>query len=395
MKGPGNTWFAVLVFVLSFAHYGGAKTGTSTEIEIARQGPVLLMDRPASTKLLVDRLGDLYFFGPTNTTLQVFDSINHKISTLFTAQGTINDFALDSNADLWIAISSGEAGKIVKLAPSPGGYRAMASSEPQVVDIEGLIWPTAVAVDGSGNLYVADRKKKAVLKVNPNGGSSTFAATNLLNPHRIAVDAAGKLYIQDQELHFVLQYHQNAIIHLVPSQDGSDMTVDSSGNLYIAETEGVRIVDAEGKFRARLPMCPSAPAAVAVSSDGRVFASGQGGIFELPVANTSVYDFGDTILGRGSQGSLAICNESSARAINTGTLALNIAGANASEFTQTNYLLGGSREVGCSASVLHPKAMCMVTIHFSPTVTGMRSAVLSIKLNEIQFLIPLSGTGVL
>jgi sugar lactone lactonase YvrE len=395
MRAYKNYWLTGIAVILGCAQAGIAMAGASSGIETARQAPVVLLNKPTAPKLAVDRLGNLYFVDQTKATLQVFDAIDRKVSTLFTAQGAITDFAIDANNNVWIAIFSGMSGGIVKLSPKSGEYRVTRLSPSQSIKVEGLSLPTAVAVDGEGDLYIADGRRKAVLKTHPDGGLPTVVAANLVDPHRVAVDATGTLYVQDQGLHFVLRYRRGTALAFFPSEGGSDMTIDSSGNLYFAEKAGVRILDGDGKLRARLPLCPSGATAVAISPEGRLYALGTGGIFELPVANTSIYDLGDTILGRESQGDLAVCAQLSAPRDIAEALTLSMAGANASEFSQTSHILGVSSETSCSGRVLPAKSTCLLTIHFSPIVTGSRSAILSIKSNGSELLIPLSGTGVL
>ena len=75
-----------------------------------------------------------------------------------------------------------------------------------------LIHPTGVAVDGAGNLYIADRDNDRIRKVDTSGTITTIAGTGehgfsgdggpaaaarLYNPTGVAVDGVGNVYIAD------------------------------------------------------------------------------------------------------------------------------------------------------------------------------------------------------
>ena len=134
--------------------------------------------------------------------------------------------------------------------------------------------PTGVAVDASGNLFIADSGNDRIREVGTNGiittvaGNGTYGysgdggpATNaeLWNPDGVAVDASGNLFIADQDNNRIREVGTNGIITTVAgngtngySGDGGAATsaelslahgvaVDASGNLFIADSENSRI----------------------------------------------------------------------------------------------------------------------------------------------------------
>jgi len=144
-----------------------------------------------------------------------------------------------------------------------------------------LHWPHGVAVDAAGNLFIADTENSVIRKVGTNGIITTVAgggncpnngdgglATNacLVGPHGVAVDASGNLFIAETENSVIRKVDTNGIITTVAgngysgySGDGvvatntclnypNGVAVDGSGNLFIADTENGRIrkVDTNG-----------------------------------------------------------------------------------------------------------------------------------------------------
>jgi sugar lactone lactonase YvrE len=148
-----------------------------------------------------------------------------------------------------------------------------------------ISYSDGVAVDSAGNLYIAHRQAARVLKVAPNGVVSTVAGTGsagfsgdggpaikaqVSNPACVAVDGAGNLYIADLYNNRVRKVDSSGIITTLagsgsvgpPGQgyagDGGpaararlnqpySLAADASGNVYIADYQSViRKVDSAG-----------------------------------------------------------------------------------------------------------------------------------------------------
>ena len=144
-----------------------------------------------------------------------------------------------------------------------------------------LNYPWGVAVDASGNVFIADQNNNRIRMVNTNGIITTIAgngvasysgdngpATNaeIYGPYNVRADASGNLYIADGGNGLIRKVNSAGIITTVAgkyslrggySGDGGaatnaalqlpyDMITDLSGNLYINDFTNVRKVDVNG-----------------------------------------------------------------------------------------------------------------------------------------------------
>jgi len=133
--------------------------------------------------------------------------------------------------------------------------------------------PTGLAIDSSGNLYIADSLNNRVRKVtgatistiagsgvmsySGDGGSATAAQLN--TPEAVAVDSSGNVYIADTVNNVIREISAKGVISTIAGTgtagfggDGGSATsaqlnspqgvaVDSSGNVYVADTANARV----------------------------------------------------------------------------------------------------------------------------------------------------------
>jgi hypothetical protein len=200
-----------------------------------------------------------------------------------------------------------------------GGYSGDDSAATNV----SLSLPFNVVVDASGNLFIADTANSRIRKVDTNGiittvagggsGGDGGAATNAsLNvPYGVAVDTSGDLFIADTLNNCVREVGTNGIITTVagggsggdggPATDASlsypsGVAVDGPGNLFIAEWGNSRIrkVDTNGII-------------TTVAGNGTAGYSGDGGV----ATNASLgWIYGVAVDGAGN---LFIADESNSR----------------------------------------------------------------------------------
>jgi hypothetical protein len=207
--------------------------------------------------------------------------------------------ALDSSGDLYVADYTnnrvlyypagsttatrvyGQFGSFTTIVANNNGSGV--SGTPSANSLNG---PTGLALDSSGNLYIADDANNrmlyftsgsttatrvygqngsftAVLINNTGGTANTISATSLYDPNDIALDSSNNLYVADYANNRVLYYASGSTTATrVYGQAGSytsgsgdnggvsatsfylpaGLTLDNSGNLYVSDSQNNRVL---------------------------------------------------------------------------------------------------------------------------------------------------------
>jgi sugar lactone lactonase YvrE len=177
--------------------------------------------------------------------------------------------------------------------------------------------PAGLAVDGGGNLFVADANGGNILRVDVKTTAVTTVASGLQSPGDIQFDASGNLYVGEQGARRIVKF-------VSMGQDPSNLTI-------------------------------SMPPALPAPPSPRV------------CPQTAPFNFCDEPTGGTTPAEpFTLMNNSGATV--TG-LSISFTGANPGDFQMTGSTCGTSLATGAS---------CTINVDFAPTATGSRSASLTV-----------------
>ena len=236
----------------------------------------------APNRIAVDADGNVYVADTGNHTIRKVTSAG-VVTTLAGSAGNAGSadgtgpnarfgfpqgVAVDAGGNVYVADTENHtlrkvtpAGVVSTLAGSPG----VRGSTDGAVDVARFDTPSGVAVDATGNLYVADSGDHRLRKVTPAGVVSTLAGSfvgsndgigtnaSFQSPTGIAVDAAGNVYVADTGNSTLRKVTPAGVVSTIAglagnpgSVDGTGpnarftypqgIAVDAAGNVYVADT---------------------------------------------------------------------------------------------------------------------------------------------------------------
>ena len=176
--------------------------------------------------------------------------------------GSATSMTFDSSGNAYVV--SSVAGTVTKITPS---------GTATVLGFTGLSSPAGVAVDSSGNVYVADYGNNRIEELSTAGVQSQYMSFYL--PMAIAIDPSGNVYIGNAANGYIAEYTSAG------SPIGTwgtglavpyGIALDSSGNLYVSDTNNNRVVEiTPSNVQTTIGPNFSAPAGIAVDSSGNVY----------------------------------------------------------------------------------------------------------------------------
>jgi len=185
--------------------------------------------------------------------------------------------AVDSNGNLYVV----EDHKVRKITPDGAVITLAGSANPGSSDDTGVLasfnYPNGIAVDGNGNVYVADSGNNEIRKVTAAGVVSTLAgsttagsangvavAASFFNPLALAVASDGSVYVADTQNNLIRKITTAGLVTTLAGTttagyaDGSGasaafnspngIAVDSDGNVYVSDGQNhaIRKITAAG-----------------------------------------------------------------------------------------------------------------------------------------------------
>jgi uncharacterized protein (TIGR03437 family) len=246
-----------------------APTGITTGVALDSSGNLYVSDAENCLVYQVNPAGTLSVYAGNGTCDISGDGGRATNAALFSPMG----LAVDSSGNLYIAdqincrIRMVTPAGIMTTVAGNGAYGYSGDGGPAKRAM--LNFPTGVAVDSSGDIYIADQDNHVIRKVTAAGIISTIAgngmegyggdtgqatAAKLNYPAGVALDTNGNLYIADADNDRIRKVTPGGIITTVagngsfavnsggPATGGGlanpvGVTVDGAGNIYIAEGE--------------------------------------------------------------------------------------------------------------------------------------------------------------
>lgn len=184
-----------------------------------------------------------------------------------------NTVVSDNNGDLYVSDTDNHTIRKINIATGVvstiAGQAGNAGTNDGMGPLARLNSPTALAVDGSANVFFTDTQNQTIRKISPNGLVTTFVGKP---------GEPGKIDGNKDQAR--LNYPQS-------------LAFDKDGNLYVVELEGIRKISPNGDVRT-LPLAAAdtlqnANPSVTIGHSDSLAIDSKGNIFASSKANNNIY----------------------------------------------------------------------------------------------------------
>lgn len=245
---------------------GGNTSGSANGI-----GPAATFFQPNG--IAVDPAGNLYVADQNNNLIRkitpaglVSTFAGSGVAGSADGTGTAASFnfptgiAIDGAGNVYV--SDMISGLIRKITPSGVVSTLAGSGLRQAVNGTGKAAsfsnPVGLAVDASGNVFVADQGASQIRKITPAGVVTTFYSGNGINPYGLTLDKAGNIYVTDLTSNDIIKITPNGVATVFAGNsniaggdvDGTgnnasfyypdNIAIDATGNLFVIDKNGIR-----------------------------------------------------------------------------------------------------------------------------------------------------------
>jgi sugar lactone lactonase YvrE len=299
--------------------------GNGTAGTAGAGGPATAAQLAQPTGMTIDNDGNIYIADYNASVIKKVTTAG--IMTIFAGNGTEGfsgdggpasqaklyrptAVASDKEGNLYISDASNKvirkvtkAGVISTIAGVPGRAGYAGDGGPATKAL--LTQPAGIAVDYSGNVYIADPSNSVIRKVNPSGIITTYAGTGVAgysgdngpaikaqfqigSPQGLAVDPAGNVYASDYQNHAIRKINSKGIITTIAGNGAPDyagdggpailskiwypigIATDVAGNVFITDSYNNTIREIVSSCTAPTPSFDQQPISKSVCKGGNV-----------------------------------------------------------------------------------------------------------------------------
>jgi gliding motility-associated-like protein len=211
-----------------------------------------------------------------NKTITALTPVSTNVSAVGYNSSTVT---LGSGFTLPIGVAIDRTGNIYVADKGNGLLKKIAAVGGAITNIgTGFSDPAGVAVDGAGNVYVSDNVKNKIFKIPANGGATAIIGTGFINPNGVAVDTLGNVYVADNGGNVIkkIPFDGSPIVIVASGfASPSGVAIDVLGNIYVADSgnNAIKMLPAGGGLPMVIGSGFNQPTGIAVDASGNVYVS--------------------------------------------------------------------------------------------------------------------------